>query len=513
MKRVIFGDELDKKKKDAIDLICNAVASTIGPIGNNVLINSDETLPYITNDGVTIAKAIESDDEEINGILDIIKNAAFKTNEEVGDGTSTTLVLVKSLYDEGIKLINNGISPIILKNKLNEILNTLTDNLSSIKRESSTLMLENIASISANDKNLGMFISEIFGKMKTKYAIKIVEGESTTTYYEINKGYNIAINNISPIYFKDEEKINLSNCHVLITTGYLNSLEDISDVINEVIVRNETLIILVDDCNNEINNNLISYYLKEGIKIFIFNFLDYGSRKTIIKQDIAFLSNSKINSLDYNCITFDDLGIIKNVIIKKDEVIFLSNVNVTPLINKLEEDIKSCKSNYDRDYIYERIAKLSNGIATIYVGGNTSTEIQEKMMRIEDAVSALEVANNGVVPGEGVSFLYIANMLDDNVYNNMVKIAFAEPFNKIIENTGISSSLIYNNIKNSEFKLIYKIDNGSYEDIFETKIVDPYLVVAECIKNAISIAGLLLTTKYMIINDGYIKIDNSIQTI
>ena len=328
-----------------------------------------------------------------------------------------------------------------------------------------------------------------------------------------DKGYNIAINNISPIYFKDEEKINLSNCHLLITTGYLNSLEDISDVINEVIVRNETLIILVDDCNNEINNNLISYYLKEGIKIFIFNFLDYGSRKTIIKQDIAFLSNSKINSLDYDCITFDDLGIIKNVIIKKDEVIFLSNVNVTPLINKLEEDIKSCKSNYERDYIYERIAKLSNGIATIYVGGNTSTEIQEKMMRIEDAVSALEVANNGVVPGEGVSFLYIANMLDDNVYNNMVKIAFAEPFNKIIENTGISSSLIYNNIKNSEFKLIYKIDNGCYEDIFETKIVDPYLVVAECIKNAISIAGLLLTTKYMIINDGYIKIDNSIQTI
>ena len=225
------------------------------------------------------------------------------------------------------------------------------------------------------------------------------------------------------------------------------------------------------------------------------------------------MSNSKINSLDYDCITFDDLGIIKNVIIKKDEVIFLSNVNVTPLINKLEEDIKSCKSNYERDYIYERIAKLSNGIATIYVGGNTSTEIQEKMMRIEDAVSALEVANNGVVPGEGVSFLYIANMLDDNVYNNMVKIAFAEPFNKIIENTGISSSLIYNNINNSEFKLIYKIDNGSYEDIFETKIVDPYLVVAECIKNAISIAGLLLTTKYMIINDGYIKIDNSIQTI
>ena len=130
-----------------------------------------------------------------------------------------------------------------------------------------------------------------------------------------------------------------------------------------------------------------------------------------------------------------------------------------------------------------------------------------------EVFSALEVANNGVVPGEGVSFLYIANMLDDNIYNNMVKIAFAEPFNKIIENTGISSSLIYNNIKNSEFKLIYKIDNGSYEDIFETKIVDPYLVVAECIKNAISIAGLLLTTKYMIINDGYIKIDNSIQTI
>ena len=235
---------------------------------------------------------------------------------------STEIIKKIQKNDKRIKLINNGISPIILKNKLNEILNTLTDNLSSIKRESSTLMLENIASISANDKNLGMFISEIFGKMKTKYAIKIVEGESTTTYYEINKGYNIAINNISPIYFKDEEKINLSNCHVLITTGYLNSLEDISDIINEVIDRNETLIILVDDCNNEINNNLISYYLKEGIKIFIFNFLDYGSRKTIIKQDIAFLSNSKINSLDYDCITFDDLGIIKNVIIKKMKLFF-----------------------------------------------------------------------------------------------------------------------------------------------------------------------------------------------
>jgi len=506
MKKVVCGDELKRKIDDAIDLMCNAVSSTIGPVGNNVLVNIDDDTPFITNDGVSIARAIEDEDMVTNTILEIIREASLKTNEVVGDGTTTTLVLVQSLYKEGRKLIDEGINPIILKNNMNNILNKLINNLQRIKKIPKKNNLEDIACISTNDNYLGKFVSDVFSKMKSKAAIRLEESYDMNVSYIIRKGYSFDIEEISYLYFKECEEIVLKECYVLILRGYLESLDDISDIINEGILRSKNIIILVSDYNNELNNEVVLYYLRENINIFVFKVAEYGSRREDILEDLSVISSTSIKNIGIDDLEWNLLGNVQEVIISKENVIFINDNNsVLERIDNLKKKLMKTTSQYEKDFLSLRIAKMENGIATIYVGGNTSTEAREVMMRIEDALCSLEVASNGVVPGEGVSLLYIANMLDDDEYSEMFKNALSIPFKKIIENAGIDSSLILNNIKNADYKLVYNINKGCYEDIFDTGIIDSYMVVCESIRNAISISSLLLTTNYIVINDKYSK--------
>ena len=510
MKDVITGEELKETMIKAIDLLCDSVGSTLGPSGNNVLINRDDEVPYITNDGVTIAEAIESSDKKINTVLEIAKEASLKTNEEVGDGTTTTLVLLKEIYHEGLKEIEKGKNPIVLKKELNNALELVIKELTKLRQEATEKDLLNVAINSSEDIEIGNILTETYLKMKNKYACRLRESNTDKTYVEIKKGYNLDIDNIPSIYFDNKKEIVLKDSYVLILRGYLTDLEQIAEVINEGLNRGKNIVILAEDYDINIEREILLYYLQEHKNIYIFKIPDYGSRKEEIIKDIVSLTDSKVKNIELEPVIFTDLGTSKELIINKEEVLLISNKNVKERLNTLKDELDNISDTYTKEFIASRIAKLENGIATIYVGGNTKTEIKERLMHFEDALCALDTASLGVVIGEGISYLKVLNNLDNkDTGTNILKKVLEVPFNKIMENAGYDKDIIKKKIIESNYQLIYNFKLNDFENIKDTKIIDPLGVVIESLKNAVSIASLLLTTNYLVINDT-IKIDKPI---
>ena len=506
MKKVLSGKELRDIMLKTVNLICDATSSTLGPSGNNVLIDNDETSPFITNDGVTIAFNISSDNKIENTILEIIKEASLKTNEKVGDGTTTTLVLLQSIFNNGIKKIESGTNPIVLKKELDNTLNIVIEKLKEFSRLPSKKDYISIASISANDKEIGKFLENIFSKMGSKYSIKLEEGNFEDTYYEIKKGYTLEIDNIPNIYFDNKKEINLNDVSVLLLNGYLNDLESISEIINEGLNRNRSIVILASDYDEEIRNQVILYNLQMNKNIYLFKIPDYGSRKDAIIKDISLLTNANIKNNGYEKVAFNDLGVSKKIIINKEELIIINDININSYIDELKNEYKNSFNDYEKEFLIKRISFLENGIATIYVGGNTRTEIKEKIMRFEDALCALEQAKEGVLIGEGIPLLQISDEIDDEVIKPSLKF----PFNKIMSNSLGEYKEIEKNILNSKYKLIYNFNTCELENISDTDVLDPTNVTIESLKNAVSIASMLLTTNYVVINDSEKTIDNAL---
>lgn len=501
MKEVISGSDLRKVIMEATDIICGAVSSTLGPSGNNVIINKDDLSPYITNDGVTIAESISSNDPKINTVLEIIKESSLKTNEEVGDGTTTTLVLLESILKEGFKKIDNGENAIKLRKELNESMNDVINELLLLKRKPTKEDLKSVACISAEDDKLGSFITSVFLKMKSASSIKIEESMTDKTYYEIKKGYNLDIDNIPNIYFKDNKEIILNNPYVLILNGYLNSLEEISEVINEGLTTNKDIVIFATDYGEALMENLILYRLQASKNIFLFKVPDYGLRRGKILEDLSILCGSDIANIGFENDYISNLKKIDKIIIKPNEVVIVNNSSIKGYISKLKKELSSTYETYDKDFLKERISKLDKGIATIYIGGTTKTEKKEKIMRSIDAVCALDIASYGVVPGEGISLIKIS----DKISNDIIKSTLNKPFEKIMENAGEDYVVRKADIVSSNYEKIFNLETLKYDDIKNSKIIDPVLVLIEALKNSISIATMLLTTNYLVINENNVK--------
>ena len=499
MKEVICNEELMKKMSDAVNLICNAVGSTLGPSGNNVII--DNTLsPYITNDGATIARSISSNDKSINAILEIVKEASLKTNDTVGDGTTTTLVLLQSIFNKGLEEIKNGKNPIVLRKELNGLLDTVIEKIEQGKVKPTEADLIKIAYTSTNDISIANLVTEVYLKMNNKYSIRLEESKKDT-YYEIKHGYEIEGIDIPSIYFSNKEKIELKNSLILLLNGYLSSLEQISDVLNEALLKDKNLIILSNNYSEEVQKEVLSYYLNLNKNIFIFKIPGYGKEKNDIEKDISALTDLKIKNVDYEQILYEDLGFALKIDINKDSITIVINKNVHNYCNKLKKELVNC-NEYDKELLENRISKLEKGIATIYVGGNTKTEIKEKIMRFEDALCALEVANYGIVKGEGLVFLEIS----ESINNRILSKSLETPFIKILENSGYDYRSIKEKIIKSKYQKIFNLEKGILEPI-KNNIIDPALVLIESIRNAISIATLLLTTNYLIINEEKLNIE------
>ncbi|MBQ9019146.1 MAG: hypothetical protein IJ097_02390 [Bacilli bacterium] len=500
MKKVISGEELKKVMSDAVNLLCDTVSSTLGPTGNNILINNSEVTPFITNDGVTIASNIESEDEKINTVLEIVKEASLKTNELVGDGTTTTLVLLQSIFNLGLEEINNGKNKIVLKNELLSCMNKVVEEINKLKQEPTDDDLLSIATTSSNDYEIGKLTTEIFGKVKSKYSIKLEESNNEETYSINKKGYNIPINNISSMYFTKNKTIELKDVNVLVLKGYFDNLESISDIVNDALENDKNLLILVEAMNEEIKNEVLVYYFNHK-NIFVVELEEYSSHRDKIEEDISFLSKSNIKNIDYEETTFSDLGIIDNVIIKNDEIVLLDSKNSIELINKLKEELKTCNSDYEKEFIASRISKLEEGITTIYVGGTTKSERREKLMRFEDAICALETAKNGIVIGEGITYLKVSEILEsDNTASMILKKSLEKPFEKVMENLGLDYKDIKNNIIKNKYNLVYDYKINDYVSINNSNIIDPADVIICAFKNALSISSILLSTSSLVIN-------------
>ena len=501
MKKVISGEELRNVMSEAVNLLCDTVSSTLGPTGNNILINNSDTTPFITNDGVTIASNIESEDKRINTVLEIVKEASLKTNELVGDGTTTTLVLLQSIFNLGLEEINNGKNKIVLKNELLNCMDMVVDEINKLKRIPSKDDLVNIAITSSNDLEIGRLTTEIFLKVKSKYSIKLEESNSELTYSVNKKGYSIPINSISSMYFSKNKFIELKDVYVLVLKGYLDNLESISDVLNDVLENDKNLIIFTEAMNEDIKNEILVYYFNHK-NIFVVELEELASHRDKEEDDISILADGVVKNIDYEEVSFNDLGRVDSIKINSEEVVLLSSKKSSSLlIDKLKEELNSCVSDYEKEFITSRISKLEEGITTIYVGGTTKSEKREKMMRFEDAICALESAKNGVVTGEGITYLKVGKelvMRDTGCL--IVKQSLEKIFEKVMYNLGLDCDDIKNNIITNNYNCIYDYSIGDYVSIDDSNIIDPIDVVICAFKNALSISAILLSTSSLVIN-------------
>lgn len=501
MKKVITGEELILKMTEAVNLLCGSVKVTLGPTGNNALIDNAIST-FITNDGVTIAEAIESEDKRVNAILSVAKESAIKTNELVGDGTTTTLVLLESIFNKGIKEIRKGKNAIVLKNELNEACEEVIKLLKTLNRKPKDKDYYFVSSVSSNSKEIGKIVSDVFLNLGGFSGIKVSESKSEKTYSEIISGYSFNNTNIFDLFFKDKNEIVLKDPFILLIDNKLSTLEEISEIINNIILEKREILIIANEFSEIFVNDFFHLNLTNTLKGMILEVPGYGSNKYEVLKDISVFTNSKI---------ICDVGKIKKiprineVRIDKEKTILINDNKDNNLINnrikELEKEVENSEEYLVSD-IKERISKLKNGIGIIYVGAQTKLEKREKKMRIEDSVNSVIMAKDGVIVGEGLSFLSIKDKLDEkNTGFKILKESLEVPFLQIMDNAGVNGNEILSNIKKNNYKSIYNIREEKYENIEDSSIIDPTLVVITSFKNAVSIASMLLTTKCVVIND------------
>ena len=500
LKKVITGEELYECEKEAIELLCNTVSKTLGPRGSNAIIDHSLFSPFITNDGVTIARNIESDDERVNTILTLAKEASIKTDETVGDGTTTTLVLLESIFKKGLEKIKEGTNPHKLKKELDEATKEIIERIKKESKIPTQNDYYNIASIAANSEEIGELISNMYLKLNGN--LKIEETNEKETETQIINGYTFETILASPYFFKEE------CCHknpfILIINKRVIDLEEISECINYLIDKKMPAIILALDYSEEVINEILSLNFNGITNVTLLKLPEYGTHQLDILKDLEIISDAKIVKKTDE-ITFNHLGKCKEIKITKDKVSILFDKERDKLkryIEKIEINLKKEKDEYELDYLKERYAKLTSGIGIIYVGASTTIEAREKKMRFDDALYALKNTSKGILPGSGLTLLKISEELPyKNDGYTILKEALCKPFFQILENVGLESSFIYNHIKKNNYEILYNVLEEKYEEAKSTKVIDPTKVVINSLENASSIASMLLTTSSLIINE------------
>ena len=485
MKKVISGKNLEQKMLESIEILCGVVKDSLSPKGNNVLINSSDREPFITNDGVTIAQNVTSEDIVIDTILEIAKEASLKTNEVVGDGTTTTLVLLETLLKEGIKVTKEKKN--LLKNEFEETLQEILEKLTTFKQAPTKKDFQKIAIVAANDDEIGKIATEVFLKTKSKESIFLKESKDETTFYEKINGYTLETR-IPDEYFLQKEKIELENCKVFFIDEKIENLEQISSLVNEFLEYQEPIRLLTKGYSQNVKESLVSMAYQQQGTIILAQWFEYKNIEEEIIEDIKALLN-------------EDQTISK-VKITQNQMVFHSNQNTLKRRNILKKRYIQSNEAYQKENLAERIAKLHYGLATIYVGASTTTEKREKIMRYEDALCALEIAKKGIVPGGGICFYKISEELDSNTAGaKILKKALSMPLKQILENASLPQEEILKKIKQENFQKLYNIKTNNYENILNTSIIEPIEVVSYALKNAVSIACMLLSINHLIIND------------
>jgi len=521
-KDIKYTDEARRSVLAGVEKLAKAVKVTLGPAGRNVILEKKFGIPVITKDGVTVAKEIDLKDPYENVGAQLVREVASKTADVAGDGTTTATVLAEAIFREGLKMIATGANPVEVKRGIDKAVEVVVEELKKLSKQvSDTREIEQVATISANnDPEIGKKIAEAMEKVGKDGVITIEEGKSTETYVDVVNGYQFDRGYLSPYFVTNPDKMEavLEEPYILITDKKLSSIRELLPVLERVLQTGKPLLIIAEDVEGEALATLVVNKLRGVLQVAAVKAPGYGERRKEMLRDIAILTGGVVISeetgMKLENARLEDLGRAKKVIVDKENTTIIEGAGrkeeIEGRIKQIKEQIKETKSDYDREKLQERLAKLSGGVAVIYVGAATEAEMKEKKMRIEDAVHATKAAvEEGIVPGGGVAYLRVIPKLEEleNQETNpdrklgirIVKRALHEPARLIAENAGYEGNLIVEEIKKRGGNIGFDALRGQFVDMFEAGIIDPTKVVRTAIQNAASVASLLLTTEAVVV--------------
>lgn len=519
-KEIIDGFDAIKKLETGVKKLAKAVKVTLGPKGRNVVLDRKYATPLITNDGVTIAKEITLTDKFENMGASLLKEVSIKTNDIAGDGTTTACVLAESMVCEGIKNYTAGANPIILKKGILKACDVIAIHLDEI----STPIKDNkeiyqIASISAGDEEIGQLIADAFNKVGTNGVITVEDGKTFKTELKVVEGMQFDRGFLSPYMVTNPETLeaNLDNAYILLSESKITNINQLLPILEQASNKNIPLLIIADEIENEVLATLILNKLRGNLNCVAVKSPAYGDKRKGFMQDIAVLTGATVVSdevgITLNNLTFDMLGKAKSVKVTKDSCLISGGYGdkekIEQQVSKIKAQINIAESDFDKEKLSERLAKLTGGIAVIYVGSTTEPEMQEKKLHIEDAISATKSATlEGIVPGGGVALIKCIPQVDKliNTLNGdektgaeIVKKAILAPINQISENAGINGGVVVEKILNSsDNNYGYDALNNRYVDMMKSGIIDPTKVTKTALLNAGSVASIMLTTTCLV---------------
>ncbi|MBR1734668.1 MAG: chaperonin GroEL [Alphaproteobacteria bacterium] len=519
-KDVKFGSEARSKMLRGVDILADAVKVTLGPKGRNVVIQKSFGAPKITKDGVSVAKEIELTEKFENMGAQMVKEAASKANDLAGDGTTTATVLTQSIVKEALKVVASGINPIDLKRGIDLGVNAITDMLHSVSKKISTNEeIAQIGTISANgDSSVGEMLSQAFEKVGKEGVITVEEAKSLETELEVVEGMQFDRGYCSPYFVTNPEKMTceLDNPFILIHEKKLSVLQPLLPVLERIAQSGRPLLIIAEDVEGEALATLVVNKLRGGLKVAAVKAPGFGDRRKAMLEDIAILTGGQVISEDLGIklenVDISMLGNAKRVFIDKENTTIVDGAgekqNIEARCGQLKSQIQETTSDYDREKLQERLAKLSGGVAVIRIGGATEIEVKERKDRVEDAINATRAAvAEGVVPGGGIALLRATKILanlsyksdDERLGIEILKRAIQAPARQIINNAGLDASLIVGKIlENDSFNYGFDARKGEYVDLIKAGIIDPVKVVRIALQSAASIASLMATTECMI---------------
>jgi chaperonin GroEL len=515
-KEINFGEEARKRLQAGVDQLANTVKITIGPKGRNVLLEKKFGSPMITNDGVTIAKEIEVDDPVENMGAQLVKEVATKTNDVAGDGTTTATLLAQIIVKEGFKNVAAGANPIILKKGIQGAVDIAVAEIKALSHDIETKeSIAQVASVSASDNSVGDLISEAMEKVGTDGVITVEESKSIETVLEVVEGMQFDRGYLSSYMVTDTDKMEavLDNPYILLTDKKISNIQEILPILEQIVQKGKKLLIIAEEVEGEALATLVLNKLRGTFECVAVKAPGFGDRRKAIMEDIAVLTGGRVISeevgYDLKEATLDLLGTANTVKISKENTVIVEGAgkkaDIDARINQIKVQIDETTSDFDREKLQERLAKLSGGVAVIKVGAATETELKEKKLRIEDALNATRAAvEEGIVSGGGVAFVnaipavakYAKTLSgDERTGANIIVRALEEPVRQIAENAGFEGSVVVARIKNSKTGVGFNALTEQYADMIASGIVDPAKVTRSALQNAASASAMLLTTE------------------
>ncbi len=519
-KEIFFNLDARDRLKKGVDELANAVKVTLGPKGRNVVIDKKFGAPQITKDGVSVAKEIELEDSVANMGAQMVKEVASKTADLAGDGTTTATVLAQAIVTAGLKNVAAGANPMDLKRGIDKAVKSIVDELRSISKEvgDDNNKIEQVATISANSDNaIGKLIAEAMDKVKKEGVITVEEAKGTDTYVDVVEGMQFDRGYLSPYFVTNTEKMiaELENPYILIFDKKISAMKDLLPVLEKTAQTGKPLLIISEEVDGEALATLVVNKIRGSLKVAAVKAPGFGDRRKAMLEDIAILTGGQVISeergLKLENAELTDLGQAEKISIDKDNTTIVNGVgakeDIEARVSQIKAQIESTTSDYDREKLQERLAKLAGGVAVLYVGAATEVEMKEKKDRVDDALHATRAAvEEGIVPGGGVALIRAQATLESLSGDNddeltgiaIVKRAIEEPLRQIVANGGGEGSIIVQKVKEGKDDFGYNARTENFENLLSAGVIDPTKVTRVALENAGSIAGMLLTTECVI---------------